>query len=62
MKENRLWYAVQVDTQDDWGYGSYDESEAIEMMMSCDVFKLIAVIENGVCIEKIYKQNLIENA
>lgn len=32
MIKNKLWYAVLTHSDDlDWGYGSYDESEAIEM-------------------------------
>lgn len=62
MKENRLWYAVQTDCEDDWGYGSYDYEEAVDMIMSNEKYNLIAVIENDVCIEEIYKQDLIENA
>ena len=62
MREEKLWYAVQTDCEDDWGYGSYDYEEAVDMLMSNENYNLIAVIENGVCIEEIYKQDLIENA
>lgn len=63
MEENKLWYAVMYDEEDtDWGYGSFDYDEAVEMLFDCDMYNLIAVIENGVCIKEIYKQDLIENA
>lgn len=62
MKENKLWYAVQTDCEDDWGYGSYDYDEAVNMLFECDMYNLIAVIENDVCIKEIYKQDLVENA
>ena len=29
--ENKLWYAVQRDPDDDWSTGSYDRAEAIRM-------------------------------
>lgn len=56
--ENRIWYAVQMDSEDDWGTGSFDKDEAIEMMMGNENYTLIAVIENDVCIEEIYKEDL----
>ena len=32
MIKNKLWYAVQTNADDnEWGYGSYDENEAIEI-------------------------------
>ena len=27
-----IWYAVQTSSTDDWGYGSYDYDEAVEML------------------------------
>lgn len=63
MEENKLWYAVMYDEEDtDWGYGSYDYDEAVNMLLECDMYNLIAVIENDVCIKEIYKQDLVENA
>ena len=63
MKENRLWYAIMYDKEDtDWGYGSFNYDEAVNMLLECDMYNLIAVIENDVCIEEIYKQDLIDNA
>lgn len=56
MKESRIWYAVQTDREDDWGYGSYDRDEAIRMAKKQKEHypdTLIAVIENDVCIEEI---------
>lgn len=58
MKEERLWYAVQKDSEDDWGYGSYDYAEAVEMLNSCESYTLIAVIENDVCIQEILKKDI----
>ena len=63
MEENKVWYAIMYDKEDtDWGYGSFDYDEAVKMLFDCDMYNLIAVIENGVCIKEIYKQDLIENA
>ena len=57
-----LWYAVMRDiVDDDWGYGSYDKAEAIEMARECrndgnpDAY--IAVIDEGyspVCVGEIH--------
>ena len=53
------WYAVQKDTEDDWGTGSYDWAEAMEMLRKLREDypdALIAVIEesdNSVCVEEI---------
>lgn len=63
MEENKLWYAVMYDEEDtDWGYGSFDYDEAVNMLFECDIYNLIAVVENDVCIKEIYKQELIDNA
>ncbi len=58
--DNRLWYAVQRDQNDDWGNGSYDLEEAKRMaavQMADYPETLIAVIDNRstnpVCIEEI---------
>lgn len=64
MKENKLWYAVQTDCEDDWGYGSYDYDEAVEMLMSYENYTLIAVIDkaddpvHALCIKEIRKEDL----
>lgn len=56
------WYAVQLTTEDDWGYGSYNFEEAKRMLeeQGCG---LIAVIEEGddpICVKEIhYKVNEI---
>lgn len=51
------WYAVQKDTSDDWGTGSFDLDEAVQMLKDLredgEDESLIAVIENDVCIEEI---------
>lgn len=57
------WYAVQRDSKDDWGTGSYDRDEAMEMFRKTredHPDALIAVIDEGddpphtaICIEEI---------
>ena len=57
--EQKYWYAVQRSAEDDWGYGSHDRAEAMQMLRKeredyPDA--LIAVIEEGdnpVCVEEI---------
>ena len=53
--ENRKWYAVQMDREDnDWGTGSYDLGEAVLMAKKMGA-GLIAVIEEGddpICIDE----------
>lgn len=51
--KNKIWYAVQVGADDnDWGYGSYDEQEALRMAQEAaennpDWLVRIAVIDQG---------------
>lgn len=65
MIKNKLWYAVQTSADDnDWGCGSYDENEAIEMANNyAELYPenmiSIAVIDQGldgnadpICIEE----------
>lgn len=53
MTENRLWYAVQADREDnDWGTGSFDYDEAVEMAKYRDC-TIIAVIDGEECIDEI---------
>lgn len=56
---NRLWYAVQKDSTDDWDYGTYDYYEAIEMLkdQGCG---LIAYIdeETSFCVEEFHYEDL----
>lgn len=50
-----LWYAVQADSSDDWGAGSFDREKAVAMAEKWN-YKLIAVVEMGadpVCIDEI---------
>ena len=62
MKENNIWYAVMTDSDDtDWGTGSFDKNEALEMALkNADIYpdSYIAVIdETGaekVCIAEIH--------
>ena len=58
MMENKKWYAVQTDRTDDWGTGSYDYDEAVQMLKE-QGYGLIAVIDEGrnpseaLCVEEI---------
>ena len=54
---HKLWYAVQVNAEDSWDYGSFDKEEALRMLNGSEDYQLIAVIENDVCIEEIWKEN-----
>lgn len=58
MYTERLWYAVQRDAEDDWGTGSFNKDEAIRMLMADEDNSLIAVIENDVCVEEIWKKDI----
>lgn len=56
--ENKKWYAVQTDRTDDWGTGSYDYEEAVQMLKE-QGHGLIAVIDEdndpseALCVEEI---------
>ena len=56
--ENKKWYAVQTDRTDDWGTGSYDYDDAVQMLKE-QGYGLIAVIDEGrnpseaLCVEEI---------
>ena len=53
MTENRLWYAILTDREDnDWGCGSFDYDEAVEMAKFRDC-TIIAVIDGEECIDEI---------
>lgn len=54
FKQCAKWYAVQETTEDDWGNGSYDLDEAIEMANKSG-YDIIAVIENDVCIDELHR-------
>lgn len=58
MENNKLWYALQTDCNDDWGTGFFDKDQAINELLSNDSYNLIAVIENDICVEEIYKTDL----
>lgn len=45
--ERKLWYAVQQDYDDDWGYGSFDLSEAKQMALSLGDDAFVAAIDGG---------------
>lgn len=54
--ENRVWYAVMVSEDDDWGTGSYDLFEARKMRDNyLDAYPdaFIAVIQGDTCIDEI---------
>lgn len=62
---NNIWYAVQTDPMDDWGYGSHDYKEALKMFYNLKQEypdALIAVIdathENAVCIKELRPNGL----
>ena len=53
---NKIWYAVQRDTEDDWGTGSFDRDEAISMAKELREDypdALVAVIQRDTCIDEI---------
>jgi len=59
METTKVWYAVMLDYDDDWGTGSYDWNEAVDMLKQYvgDGYSeaLIAVIEEGndpICLEE----------
>lgn len=63
--ENKLWYAVLKDREDnDWGYGSWYVSEAIELAYGTES-EIIAVIQlvsedpddlgNAICIDELFQ-------
>ena len=58
---NNRWYAVQETSEDDWGYGSYDYDEAVEMLKE-QGHGLIAVIneETNFCEEEIKIEDLAD--
>lgn len=56
------WYAIQRDTDDDWGTGSESYEEAVEMLRK-QGYGLIAVIEDGpdpICVQEIYYNDLFQ--
>lgn len=53
MENKKNWYAVQETRDDDWGIGSYDWNEAVEMAKKLGDDSIIAEIaegENPVCV------------
>lgn len=56
IRETMPWYAVQRDTEDDWGTGSFDRDEAISMAKELREDypgALVAVIQRDTCIDEI---------
>ncbi len=60
MNEN-IWYAVEMDAEDnDWGTGSYNYDEAVEIARRMGSDARIAVIEMGndpICTEVIMQED-----
>lgn len=58
MENEKLWYALQRNGEDDWGTGCWNREEAVKNMLDSNgYYKLIAVIENDACIEEIYVED-----
>lgn len=59
--ENKYWYAVMKDREDDdWGYGSYVLEEAKKMVKTFPE-GYIAIIQEGtdpVCVGEIYQEEV----
>lgn len=57
---NKYWYAIKIDAEDnDWGTGSYEYDEAVEMAKRENAYS-IAVIEEGndpICVEEILAED-----
>lgn len=57
MNSKNLWYAYQIDADDnDWGTGTYDENEATKWLEENPKGR-VAVIEEGddpVCVDEWY--------
>ena len=61
--EQKLWYAVMRDREDDdWGYGSYDIEEAKQMLTEEEspeaYIAVIAEGENPVCVDEILREDI----
>ena len=61
--EQKLWYAVMRDREDDdWGYGSYDIDEAKQMLTEEEspeaYIAVIAEGENPVCVDEILREEI----
>ena len=61
--EQKLWYAVMRDREDDdWGYGSYDIEEAKQMLAEEEsgeaYIAVIAEGENPVCVDEILREDI----
>lgn len=61
--ENKIWYAVMKDMDDDdWGYGSFNLQEAMEMVKKYPE-GYIAVIDDGrdpICVGEIWPETVEE--
>lgn len=56
---DKMWYAVQLNADDDWGWGSFDWDEAVEMLKAQGQ-GMIATIndENKVCEDVTYYEDI----
>lgn len=61
MENKKLWYAVQKDSTDEWGNGSFDREEAVKMLKK-QGYGLIAVIdeETQTCVEEIALGEIVD--
>lgn len=61
--KQKLWYAVQDTTNDDWDWGSYSYKEAVDMLQE-QGSGLIAVIDvtnnDPLCVNEIYYDEIFE--
>lgn len=57
---NERWYALMTSAEDnDWGTGTFDYDEAVKKVKESDgYYTMIAVIENDVCVEEIYADEM----
>ena len=56
-QNDKIWYALQTDSEDDWSAGSYNFEDAKEMLY-IQGKGLIAKIVNGVCEKEFYYDDL----
>lgn len=56
---DKMWYAVQLNADDDWGWGSFDWDEAVEMLKAQGE-GMIATIndETKVCEDVTYYEDI----
>lgn len=54
----KVWFAVQEESSDDWDTGSESLQEAVEMLRDDEALKLIAIVEpdNNFCVGEIGRE------